>query len=61
MRAAGLGIALGGFVFFAVGMINAFYRRATFGAKNLMKSGIMDALLGVGMALIVTGIRLRAR
>jgi len=33
--------------------------RATFGAKNLMKSGIVDALLGVGMALVVTGIRLR--
>ncbi len=59
MRAAGLGIALFGFVLVAVGMVNAFYNRATFGAKNLMKWGIMDAFLGVGATLVVAGLAIR--
>ena len=59
MRAVGLGIALAGYGLVVIGAVNAFYNRAMFGAKNLMKWGIMDAFLGVGATLVIVGLAMR--
>jgi len=55
-------LAIVGFMLFAIGMINPITFRGTFFHKEgIIKPAIANALLGVGVALIVVGLVLRSR